>query len=244
MNEIKPIKLWYSFFIFASAGIVFYLIIRILVPHLTNLTQWHVLLLWSITGCFLLFLPLFILSLILLKKDGYKLTFRNIKKRFRLKRLTKRDIFWTIIGILSFMIMTGLLVFIWTLLSNYFGFGGLKDVTPFIEFEPLQGKERFILFAWLILFFFNIFGEEFLWRGYILPRQEISYGKYSWFINAILHSLVHICFGFPLIILLIPLLLVIPYIVYKTKNTYTGIIIHAIINGPSFILISLGIISW
>ncbi len=38
----------------------------------------------------------------------------------------------------------------------------------------------------------------------------------------------------------IPVILIIPYVYSKTKNTLTGIFIHGIYNGPIFILVALG----
>jgi len=244
MKKLKPIPLWFAFILFASGGIVFYIIIRLLVPYLASATRIHPLLLWSVSGCFLLFVPLFLLSLLLFKKDGYALNLKTLKQRFRLSALTKTDILWTVIGILFSLTATGAIMIAWNNLAHVVGMQKLDEVTPFIQFAPLKGYELFILLAWLPMFFSNIVGEEFLWRGYILPKQEAAYGKYAWLINAALHSLFHICFGFPLILTIIPLLLIIPFIVYKTKNTYTGMIIHAVINGPALILIALGVLSW
>ena len=39
----------------------------------------------------------------------------------------------------------------------------------------------------------------------------------------------------------LPALLIIPYIFDKTRNTLTGIFIHALFNGPAFIAIALGL---
>jgi Type II CAAX prenyl endopeptidase Rce1-like len=32
----------------------------------------------------------------------------------------------------------------------------------------------------------NILGEEFLWRGVVLPRQEVAFGRRAWVVNGIL----------------------------------------------------------
>jgi len=92
------------------------------------------------------------------------------------------------------------------------------------------------------MFFFNIVGEEILWRGYILPRQELQHGKYAWVINSALWLVFHACFGLDLIILLLPILITIPYVAYKTGNTSIGILTHGLLNGPMFVLVALGLI--
>jgi membrane protease YdiL (CAAX protease family) len=111
-----------------------------------------------------------------------------------------------------------------------------------MKFEPFRGNERFLLLAWLVMFFFNIFGEELLWRGYILPRQESSLGRSAWIFNALLWFVFHIAFGIHLLILLIPILIILPWCVQKTGNTMVGVWIHGLMNGPMFVLVSLGII--
>ena len=92
------------------------------------------------------------------------------------------------------------------------------------------------------MFFFNMYGEELLWRGYILPRQELHFKENAWILNAVLWMLFHLCFGIQLMIMLVPIMIVLPYAVQKTQNTNVGLLIHALLNGPMFILVSLGII--
>jgi len=88
------------------------------------------------------------------------------------------------------------------------------------------------------MFFFNIVGEEILWRGYIQARLQ---GKYSWLLCSFLWLLFHLPFGIDLMIMLIPVITIIPYIFYKTKNTLVGILIHGVYNGPLFVLVALGL---
>lgn len=123
-----------------------------------------------------------------------------------------------------------------------FGFPALETSPPFMKFDPFSPSERWMLSVWAFMFFFNIVGEELLWRGYILPGQEITHGNMAWLINAALWMMFHLCFGLTLMIMLLPIILVLPYAVQKTENTNVGILIHALLNGPSFIMISLGII--
>jgi membrane protease YdiL (CAAX protease family) len=138
--------------------------------------------------------------------------------------------------------LVGLIMFIWRLLSLELGIVPLDTAPDFLEFEPLQGKEVLLLLVWVPFFFFNIVGEELMWRGYILPRQELAFGKYAWLINSILWTVFHLFFGFHLLILVLPSLFIIPYIVYRRQKTLVGVVVHALLNGPSFILISLGLL--
>jgi membrane protease YdiL (CAAX protease family) len=96
--------------------------------------------------------------------------------------------------------------------------------------------------VWIPFFFFNIVGEELMWRGYILPRQELAFGRYAWVINALLWTVFHLFFGLHLLILLLPSLFIIPYTVYRRKKTLIGIITHALLNGPAFVFVALGIL--
>jgi membrane protease YdiL (CAAX protease family) len=83
-------------------------------------------------------------------------------------------------------------------------------------------------------------GEEILWRGVIFPRQEVVFGKYTWLIHGFGWSLFHLAFGWQLFMTMLPILFIQSIAVQKTKNSWVGVTIHAIINGPSFIAISLG----
>jgi membrane protease YdiL (CAAX protease family) len=35
-------------------------------------------------------------------------------------------------------------------------------------------------------------GEELWWRGYVLPRQELAFGRATWVIHGILWSVIHL----------------------------------------------------
>jgi membrane protease YdiL (CAAX protease family) len=85
-------------------------------------------------------------------------------------------------------------------------------------------------------------GEEILWRGVIFPRQEIVFGRSTWIVHGICWSLFHIPFGLHLFLTMLPILFIQSFAVQRTQNSWTGVLIHAVINGPSFIAISLGIL--
>jgi membrane protease YdiL (CAAX protease family) len=239
-QTVKPINLINSALLFSIPAIWFVLICYLLIPELLQNYGLHPALSWFMGG-FLVFVPLFMLAIYLTRRDGFKVQ-TEIFERLRLRKMSSRDWKYTIFSTLIIMVLSGAIMGISKFLNSQFGIPEIETTPAFMAFEPFQENERFFLLIWLMMFFFNIFGEELMWRGYILPRQEISLGKKAWFFNAILWLIFHICFGIQLMILLLPVLFILPYAVQKTKNTWVGIGIHALVNGPSFIMVSLGVI--
>ena len=66
-------------------------------------------------------------------------------------------------GIVAMLVFTGLVIGISLILTKKFGIPALKTTPSFMEFEPLKAGERWMLLIWLVMFFFNIVGEEILW---------------------------------------------------------------------------------
>lgn len=238
--QLKPTNILQELLLFGIPSVAFVLVCRLLIPELNQKFQLHPALSWFLGGL-LIFFPLFLLTFYLTRKDGY--TRKNeISERLRLKKMSPRDWKFTVLSTFAILLLTGAIMGISKFLHTQFGIPEIETTPSFMEFEPFRGNERYLLLVWLIMFFFNIFGEELLWRGYILPRQEIRMNRFAWFFNALLWILFHICFGVQLMILLIPILFILPWAVQKTQNTWVGITIHALVNGPSFIMISLGVI--
>ncbi len=241
-TKMKPMGLGESMLLFSVPTIVFYLITRVLMPYFSSEYTIHPLLTWFIFGGLFLFVPLFVLAILLFRNDKYDFDLRTLAVRFRLVRLTKADWLWLLGAVIVIMLLTGTVMGVRRFVSMQFGISPMDTSAPFLHFDPLQGAERLLLLIWVPFFFFNIVGEELLWRGYILPRQELAFGKFAWLVNAVLWAVFHVCFGLDMLLLLLPVLLVLPYVVQRRKNTWVGVIIHAAVNGPSFIVISLGLI--
>lgn len=237
MKEIKPIPLLHSFLFFGIAALVLWLSTHYLLPWLVYGTGILSLLGWIIVGAFCVFIPLFFAAVYFYKKEADKFNYSEFKERFRLKPMTKLDWEWTFLAFLLIIVLTAVVV--------YLEFSIVKKIImipPFLVVRPLKDSQLWVLLPWIGLFFFNMFGEEFLWRGYMLPRQEAKHGKYAWLVNGSLWTIFHLSFGLNMVITLIPLLFIIPFVVQKRKNTWIGIILHAVINGPGFILVALGAI--
>lgn len=239
--ELKAMPLKLSVMYFGIPAVYFWLLTKYLTPYLDHTVGMHAAMSWFITGS-LTFIPIFLAASLFSWKEGNAGSFKALLARLRLKKFSKRDWIWAIGGLMAILVFTGLIFGISFFLSTKMGFPVLKTTPGFMEFEPFKSSERWMLVVWLGMFFFNIVGEEIFWRGYILPRQELAHGKYAWFVNSILWGVFHISFGRDLLIILIPTLLILPYAVYRTKNTAVGIFIHGVFNGPMFILVSLGIV--
>ena len=152
------------------------------------------------------------------------------------RKLTKKDILWAIgsilaIGILSMAMMKSLELVI----------GQFDHSPPFMSFSPLDEGRYWLLLVWIPYWILNILGEEIIWRGVMLPRQEIAFGKITWLIHGFGWLLFHFAFGWQLLIALFPIIFLQSYAVQKTRNSWVGVIIHGSINGPSFIAIALGV---
>lgn len=96
-----------------------------------------------------------------------------------------------------------------------------------------------LLFA--VLLFFNIAGEELWWRGYILPRQELTHGRWTWLLHGLLWNVFHIFKWWDMIALL-PVTLILSYAAQRLKNNWPVIIAHALLNGLSLVIVTAGVI--
>ncbi|MCD4729613.1 MAG: CPBP family intramembrane metalloprotease [Bacteroidales bacterium] len=236
-KTISPLSILPSLLIFGTAGLILYLETNFLIPYLASVSGTEAVIWWFIVAAFGIFIPLLVVAACMLYKEGYLLKPGMWEIRLRFRTMNTGDWMWGIggiivIGILSYPVM----IIIETIV------GYIDHQPPFMQFEPLGLGRYWILLVWLPYWIFNIMGEEILWRGVVLPRQEISFGKYAWLIHGFGWGLFHIAFGWQLLITLIPTLFVQSYIVQKRKNSWIGVLIHAGINGPSFIAISLGYI--
>jgi membrane protease YdiL (CAAX protease family) len=235
--ELKKLGLAGSFAIYIPAAILMFGLTKYLIPYLSEFTGQETILFWFIVGGMGIFTPLIITGFLILKYEGFNITKQTLTERLRFRKITGRDLLWCFaglfaVGVLSGLIMKGLEIAI-----------GQFDHSPaFMSFEPLTKGRYWLLLVWFPYWILNILGEEFLWRGVMLPRQEIAFGKYAWLIHGFGWGLFHIAFGWQLLITLIPVIFIQSYVVQKTKNSWIGVIMHGGLNGPSFIAICFGLI--
>jgi len=250
-SQLHPTSLWstLAFFggplLFGVFGLYWLLptLDKLGIPLLLNY-------LFSVVSMFPLLL---LLSLVAYRIETGSITWKGLNDRFRLKKLSRSDWKWTLVLLLIFVGGQLALMFTSTWLAS-------SSILPLPEYLPHALDPRVpktslpteflgislpgnlgIAVLYLGILFFNIIGEEFWWRGYILPRQELAHGKFAWLIHGTLWTLFHLPFWWNLIAIL-PSTLSLSYVAQRTQNSTPGIIVHSVMNGLGFVMILIGIV--
>jgi membrane protease YdiL (CAAX protease family) len=147
--------------------------------------------------------------------------------------LNRGDVIWTIGGLFAIAAATAAIL----ALARYID-PSFRPAPWFLQQAP--GWHASVFATWIPLFVSNILGEELCWRGYLLPRQAAALGRMAWLPNGILWCLFHWSFGWPIMVTLLPMTLLLPWIVQRRRNTTVGIVMHGLFNAVGFILATSG----
>jgi membrane protease YdiL (CAAX protease family) len=176
------------------------------------------------------------------KVEGRPLTWAAFAQRMRFPRLRVRDV---LIGIGLFVIgSVGLFAFTQVEVALIRS-GSLPVPAKFPLFaNPLvtltapmvaqaaggqiHGQWQIVL-LYAVMFFFNMTGEELWWRGYILPRQELAFGRWTWLVHGTLWACFH-AFMWWNIIGLLPVCWVLSFSAQKMKTNWPALIMHILTN--------------
>jgi membrane protease YdiL (CAAX protease family) len=193
-----------------------------------------------------------IASLVAYRMEGNPSTWPALQARFRLDRMDGKAWVWAAATFVVMFLGSGILGQVErVLIAN--GLMPMPNSLPaFLDprttlslqafdqaFGGLAGNGLAIV-ACVVLLFFNIVGEEFWWRGYILPRNELAFGKWTWLIHGLLWALFHV-FKWWNLLAVLAMTLPLTFMVWRLKNTTAGIVVHAVFNGMVLIPIVLGI---
>jgi membrane protease YdiL (CAAX protease family) len=119
---------------------------------------------------------------------------------------------------------------------------GLEPNPPFARgVEPLVGPRLWMLALWALYWPVNILGEEFVWRAVSLPRMQARLGARAWMLNAGLWGALHVGFGPGNLLVLLPTLVLLPWITQRRRNTWLAVLMHAGLSGPGFVGLALGL---
>jgi len=234
-KELSPLCPGQAMLFFIAAGVLLYVATHIGIPFMAERTSLEPIVLWFLLGGLGVFVPITITAITTLLIEGVPFRIPDLKQRLRFAPMNKGDWLWTLGGIVAIGIASAAVVGILHAVS-----GEVSLHPSFMKMEPLSEGRYWILAAWLLFWLFNILGEEVLWRGVLLPRQEAHTGKWAWLPHAIGWGVFHIAFGWTLLLTLLPIILILPYIVQKRRNSWIGVIIHAGLNGPGFIAVAFG----
>lgn len=188
---------------------------------------------WFIAGTVIALLPMIVYTVLMVSREG-AISLRDFAEHLQIKRLNAADVTSAIAGLIAVAVASSVLFGIARVIDPKF-----LPIPPFMEVP--SGNLFWIFLGWIPLYICNILGEELLWRGYMLPRQELVFGKSAWLVNAILWLLFHWSINLPAMVLILPTTLVVPWIVQRRQNTWVGILIHGIFNAMGFIMTVTGL---
>ena len=197
---------------------------------------------------------LLFLSVFLYKKEGNDMNWISFNSRFRFKKLSKSDLAWSIGLFVVMLLGTVIFKFTSSIIAEYIKPPSYwpDELNPLVSTNstsiPVTFMDEKLTGNWLIFIFVLIniilvsFSEEFMWRGYILPRQELQYGNKAWIVHGFLWTLFHLFTPWNLILLL-PGALALSYVAQKRKNNSIVILAHGLVDGLlTLIIILFGIL--
>ena len=169
-------------------------------------------------------------------KELEDFSFRALLRRWRILPPGAADWGWVVVGLASMILAS------WAMAVFVLPALGMTANPFFFQNMPLIDSYPWLLGVWPVFFFFNIFGEELYWRGYIFPRQEIGQGRLTFLFHGAFWAIWHLPMGLDLVLASLPILLILPAIVQWCKNTTVAILIHTVFGAFGFLSLSLGLI--
>jgi membrane protease YdiL (CAAX protease family) len=229
----RPMGILSSAVVFGSFSLLLWMAVAFDIPWLHHAFGIPPIFGWYVSGTVFVLFPMLLFGVAMAWRELPTRNLRQLRQRLRLGRLSGHDMIWAICGLIGIAFASAIIA------------GLALRVNPDLRVSPeflLQSSGRHVLVfaAWIPLFVTNMLGEELCWRGYVLPRQEAAWGRAAWLLNGTMWCLFHWSFGWPVMMLLLPIALLLPWIVKRRRNTSVGIVIHAIFNAAGFIAVISG----
>lgn len=167
--------------------------------------------------------------------EGRPLTWSAFSRRFRYPRLTFKI---ALLGLGTFVLLNiaygafsqaGIAI-----LGLAPAAGTIASVADVLGVS-VQGRWE-LVFLFVMVLAFNVVGEELWWRGIILPRQELTHGRWTWIVHGLLWTAFH-AFKWWDLVGLLPVCLVIAYVSQRTRNNWPALIAHGLFNGLALYLV-------
>jgi len=200
---------------------------------------------------------LFVLSMIIVRQEEGDLRWATVKRRLRLNaprdpktgETRGRLWLWVILFLLGIvvweLILTSYFDSLWVAIFPFFAEPpGYSMAAVFQSQEILQrlaGAWWFLGLYILQAIFNNILGEEFLFRGVLLPKMGGVFGRWSWLANGVLFGFYHIHQPWGIVGSVISGALLYALPSWRFRSTWMGVIVHSA-QGVYFSFLILGVV--
>ena len=180
-------------------------------------------------------------SLVMFHREGREWTWSAFACRYRLAQMPLQDWAWTILVILVAAGIYALLqpTTLWLGASRFLaphpavpadlGPGGTANLNSGTLFGMELKGQWWVVIVYFLGWILNIFGEEFWYRGWMLPRQELAFGRVAWLINGVIFTFQHTFQPWNYLAIL-PGALFAVFIAQHRRNTWITIIQHGLMN--------------
>ena len=185
----------------------------------------------------------FVLSMIIVRHEEGDLRWATVKRRLRLNAPrdpttgeTRRRLWLWVIPFLVASV-------VWDTTLRPFVDNVSVSIVPALAeppgysfgalFESQAILDRLVGAWWFLALFvvfavFNTFlGEEFLFRGVLLPRMQGVFGKWSWVANGVLFGVYHVHQPWGIVESVIGGVLFLAYPSWRFRSTWMGVVIHS-----------------
>ena len=186
---------------------------------------------------------LFVFSMIIVRQEEGDLRWATVKRRLRLntpldpKTGESRRGLW--LWVIPFLIG----IVLWELALKSYVDDSWVSIFPFFAeppgyslaavFESQEILDRLVGAWWFLALFvvqaiFNtILGEEFLFRGVLLPKMEGVFGRWSWLANGVLHGFYHVHQPWGIAASVVSCAFLYAFPSWRFRSTWLGIIVHS-----------------
>ena len=186
---------------------------------------------------------LFVLSMIIVRREEGDLRWATVKRRLRLNTPrdpktgeTRRRLWLWVIPFLIAIIVYEIALKpyvddLWVSILPFFAEPSGYSVAAVFESEEILDR---LVGAWWFLglyvvnaVFNTILGEEFLFRGVLLPKMEGVFGRWSWVANGVLHGSYHTHQPWGILASVISGVFLYAFPSWRFRSTWMGIIVHS-----------------
>jgi membrane protease YdiL (CAAX protease family) len=200
---------------------------------------------------------LFVLSMLIVRQEEGDLRWETVKQRLRLnpprdpKTGEQRQRLWlwvvpALLGIaLVDIVLASRIDNLWVSIVPFFAERPGYSFGAFFESQEILGRlvGAWWFFALFVVYsiFFSILGEEFLFRGVLLPKMDGVFGKWSWIANSVLFGFYHLHQPWGILSTIIGAALFYTLPAWRFRSTWMSIIVHSA-QGVLFAFLILGVI--